>query len=143
MNTQAGDTVYFTVTAHNYLPVELRIPAVSGPYVAFTGWQIDDRLGNNDGIANPNERLQLSADIANFGTAPSVNIDLRLRSSSPLVTIDDSTASFPVLDPGAQVQIPGAFRIRTAAAQNGQAVCFDLVVSDSSRTAQFKSAHRF
>ncbi|MEO0206875.1 MAG: C25 family cysteine peptidase, partial [candidate division WOR-3 bacterium] len=126
-----------TVTAHNYLPQEKIIPVLSGSYVNYLGWTINDIAGNNDNIANPNENILLPTKIKNCGTVPANNIQLKLRSSEPLVTILDSTASVSSLNPGDSIIINDAFNILIGNATNGKGINFDLTITDNTQTLNF------
>jgi len=123
-----------TVTAHDYLPVELTIPVVSGSYVNYLGWEVNDSLGNDDGIANPDEDIFLNLMVRNSGNAPAYNIELVLRSDDSYVTILDSAASLTSLDVAESLFINNAFRITVGGASNGHGISFELEIRDDSRT---------
>jgi len=123
-----------TVTAHDYLPVEITVPVVSGPYVNYLGWEVNDSLGNDDGIANPNEDIFLNLMVRNSGNATAHNIELILRSQDPYVTILDSSASLTSLDVDDSLLINNAFRIMVGGASNGHGISFELEITDVSRT---------
>lgn len=126
-----------TVTAHNYLLSEITIPVVSGSYVNYLGWIIDDTSGNSDGIANPNENILLPTTIKNCGNTTANNIQLKLRSLDPLVTIQDSIESLSSLSPGDSITIDDAFEISIGATTNGYGISFDLEITDASQTLNF------
>ncbi len=126
-----------TVTAHNYLLSEITIPVVSGSYVNYLGWIINDTSGNSDGIANPNENILLPTTIKNCGNTTANNIQLKLRSLDPLVTIQDSVESLSSLSPGDSITIDDAFEISIGAATNGYGISFDLEITDASQTLNF------
>ncbi|MCK4673771.1 hypothetical protein KAT67_07295, partial [candidate division WOR-3 bacterium] len=126
-----------TVTAHNYIIVETTIPAISGSYVNYLGWIIDDTSGNSDGIANPNENILLPTTIKNCGNTTANNIQLKLRSSDAFVTIQDSTESLASLAAGDSIVINDAFEISIGAATNGHGISFDLEITDASQTLNF------
>ena len=126
-----------TVSAHNYLPFETTIPVISGPYVNFSGWIIDDLLGNSDGIANPGEDIFLTIGIENCGDATANNIQLKLRSEDPLVTVKDSTESMASLAPGISVLINQAFEVAIGLTPNGHGISFELEIKDAVQTLNF------
>ena len=126
-----------TVTAHNYLLSEITIPVVSGSYVNYLGWILNDTSGNSDGIANPNENILLPTTIKNCGNTTANNIQLKLRSLDPLVTIQDSTESLSSLSPGDSITIDDAFEISIGAASNEHGISFDLEITDASQTLNF------
>lgn len=127
-------TCELTVTCHNFLPVETTIPVVSGSYINFTGWNIHDTLGNDDGIANPNESMFLDVMLKNTGNESAHTIGLLLRSSDSLIRIDDSVAIVPTLDPGDSVFLNEAFEVFTYDASNGYGIHFQLYITYSGDT---------
>ncbi|MEO0142141.1 MAG: C25 family cysteine peptidase, partial [candidate division WOR-3 bacterium] len=126
-----------TVTAHNYLPFETTIPVVSGSYVNFNNWIINDIFGNNDQIANPGEHILLTIMIKNCGNTPANNIQLVLRSSDPNVFIADSIAFTPNLLPGDSLLIENAFAITIDTVPDHYCLAFDLQITDNHQTLHF------
>lgn len=122
-----------TVTAHNYDPFSTTVPLVTGPYVDFLGWHINDSLGNNDNIANPQEEILLDIFLKNSGNETADNITLTLRSQDPLVVITDSTESVAPLGVGDSVCIYDAFKCSIGSAGNGTHISFDLDVTDNAQ----------
>jgi hypothetical protein len=123
-----------TVTAHNYLMQESVIPVISGPYVNFRGWSFNDSLGNDDGIANPNEDIYIDILLKNSGTAQSNNITMTLRSSDAYVVVEDSLETVGTLNVNDSVYISNAFRIAVGAASNGYSIDFELEITDNAQT---------
>jgi hypothetical protein len=130
-------SIDLTVTAHNYLVSERTIPVINGAYVDFLGWAINDSLGNNDGIANPNEEVYLDIIIKNTGTSTASTIELTLRTQDPLATVYDSTQSVSSLNAGDSLYINNAFHLLVNAANNGYGILFDLEVTDAARTIDY------
>ncbi|UCC12164.1 MAG: T9SS type A sorting domain-containing protein [candidate division WOR-3 bacterium] len=123
-----------TVTAHNYEPFMATVPTVTGPYVDFLGWDLNDSLGNHDGIANPQEEILLDIYLKNTGNEISDNITLTLRSGDPQVTITDSTESITSLGAGDSVCIHDAFKLSIGSVTNGTHISFDLDITDDAHT---------
>ncbi|MBE0432881.1 hypothetical protein IBX73_05365 [candidate division WOR-3 bacterium] len=126
-----------TVTAHNHIPLETTIPVVSGPYVNYQGWLLNDSLGNGDSIANPNEPILLSTMLKNTGNATAYNINTKLRSEDPYVTILDSTEYLNTLTPGDSICLDNAFNIQVGSTTNAHTLCFELEIAEASRTVAF------
>ncbi len=127
-----------TVTAHNFLPLQKAIGTSSGPYVNFAGWIVNDSLGNRDGVVNSGETVFLPVWLHNAGSAASAGVLLKLRSSDPVVTILDSTASAEALQPGDSVLIPDAFQVAIGAcSQDGKLLAFEFVVEDTDMPRKF------
>ncbi len=129
-----------TVTAHNYIPLETTLPVVSGAYVNYTGWILNDSLGNGDGIANPNEIVLLSLLLRNTGNATASNINARLRSQDPNVTISDSTEYLATLNQNDSTCLDNAFSILIGNVTNAHTLSFDLEISEASRVLDYYPA---
>ena len=123
-----------TVTAHNHIPVEINLPVVSGPYVNYQGWILNDSLGNGDGIANPNEIILLSLLIKNTGNATANNIYFHLRSQDPFVTVSDSSEYLGILNQGDSVCLDNALAVLIGNTSNGHNLNFELEMTEASRT---------
>ncbi len=65
-----GDSVYITVTGHNYRPFHNVRPVLyaNGPYVRLYSFDLlDSIIGNNDNIANPGEDIEIPFVLRNWG----------------------------------------------------------------------------
>ncbi len=123
-----------TVTAKNFYPCERQIPVVRGGYVNFTGFFLNDSLGNSDKIPNPGETVFLSCGFKNCGSEPVANINLSLTSSDSLIIITDSVAFLGYLGPGESLFIKNGFQLTIGDAPNGHCSYLNLVVkADSER----------
>jgi hypothetical protein len=84
-----------TVTSHNFLPYEgTALVSSGGPYVSCISNLIDDSPGNGDGLVNPDETINLSPCLKNFGLDSSYNIGAFLRTDDARATLIDSFLSF-------------------------------------------------
>jgi hypothetical protein len=126
-----------TITAHNYIPLETTIPVVNGPYVNYTGWILNDSLGNGDGIANPNEIILLSPLLKNTGNATANNISLILRSQDPCITISDSTEYLSTLNQADSTCLDNAFTVLIGNTTNAHTLCFELEITEATRVLTF------
>jgi len=105
--TTPGDTMYVTVTRHNYLPYEgyALVTSPSGPYVTLGQMIINDSGGN--GQANPGETIDLGVWAKNVGVAAAFSVYGLLSESDPYASLsidsswygdipqDDSSLSSP------------------------------------------------
>lgn len=132
------DSLELTVTANNFLPFETKIGTTTGSFVNFLGLKINDSLGNQDGIANPNETVLLPIVLKNSGNQMATNVEMRLRSTDSLVYIVDSTEALSSINAGDSVNIADAFRIYIGNASNGHCLYFVLEIRDTSKTLSFK-----
>lgn len=126
-----------TVTAHNYIPLETTLPVVSGPYVNYQGWILNDSLGNADGIANPNEIILLSLLLKNTGNATANNINIRLRSQDPYITISDSTEYLGTLNQDDSTCLDNALSILVGNTTNAHTLSFELEITEASRVLNY------
>lgn len=122
-----------TITAHNYIPLETTIPVVTGPFVNYRGWIINDSLGNADGIANPYEIILLSLILKNDGDAAANDINITLRSQDAYVTIADSTEYLSVLNAADSTCLDNAFGINIGNAANAHTISFELEIDEATR----------
>ncbi|HDQ99849.1 MAG TPA: hypothetical protein ENN51_06160, partial [candidate division WOR-3 bacterium] len=128
--TTAGEFT-LTVTARNHLPHLAEIPTGPGAFINFAGWEVNDSLGNDDGIANPGETVLLPVTMHNAGDSPSDPVTLVLRAEEPDVSVSDSLADLPALAPGESLRLADAFRVEIPpAADDGRIIRFDLAVGD-------------
>jgi len=119
-----------TVTAHNFYPYQGGVACDSGNYVNFAGWRVDDRVGNNDGIANPGEMVALPFVLRNTGDAPSGAATVRLSTADSRVTLLDSIVNIPGINPGDSVQVDSGLRVAVEAGPcDGVAVKFSLDIT--------------
>ncbi len=98
--TTPGDTMYVTVTKHNFIPYENHalVIAASGPYILAGSIIIND--GNNN-QANPGDTVQLGVWARNIGAATANAVYGLLATSDPYVSlmVDSSFySSIPVGD---------------------------------------------
>lgn len=89
-----------TVSKHNCHPYQAAIPVVSSPIsVGYVSSLVDDdgvggSIGNDDGIANPGETIELAVQVKNFGTQPALAVTATLSSLDPYVSIVDDSEIF-------------------------------------------------
>ncbi len=90
-----------TVTSHNFLPYEgTALVSSGGPYLSCISRLIDDSPGNGDGLVNPDETINLSPCLKNFGLDSSYNVSALLRTDDIRATLIDSVQSFGTIPPG-------------------------------------------
>jgi hypothetical protein len=126
-----------TVTAHNYIPLETAIPVVTGPYVNYLGWIINDSLGNADGIINPNEIILLSLLLKNDGNSAANNVNVTLRSQDTYTMITDSTEYLGTLNAADSTILDNAFSILVGNATNAHTISLELEVDEATRTLTY------
>ncbi len=133
--TLPGDSLLVTVTGRNLLPhlgSALTI-APNSAYVTYLRHIIDDSAGNNDGIVNPGETIELPVWLKNWGSLAASNVSATLRSADPNVTITDSIKNVGTIAPGdsAYTGTDGFTFTPALACTNGYALRFTLEARDA------------
>ena len=90
------DTVHVTVTGQNLRPYEgFMVVSSLIPYLQYSRCRIDDSLsGNNDGVINPGESINLPVWVENQGVTTGFDVYGTLRSADSFITITDSIKSY-------------------------------------------------
>ncbi len=105
-------TLYLTVTKRNYLPDRDSLQVIpEGPYPGQVSLILHDDQGNGDGLPNPGETPTLDLVVVNLGSQDAHELEVFLRSNSPHVVVQDSSAWIGTFVAGDSVTIPEAFRI--------------------------------
>ncbi len=126
-----------TVTAKNFLPFETTIPVVTGPYLTLSSLPVNDSLGNNDGVINPQERVYLDLVIKNIGTQPAQNVNFLFRSNDPFITIEDSIEYITLINQNDSLKIDNAFLFRIGSATDGYVIPCELRISHNTGNINF------
>lgn len=107
-----------TVTKYNHQPYLADINCVSAAQmVTASSWDLDDdnaggSSGNNNGILNPGEIIDLDIYLKNFGTSgTAANVSAVMTTSHPQISILQGTGSYPSLAPGDSALGVQPFRI--------------------------------
>jgi hypothetical protein len=104
-------TVTLTITGFNYLPYisDIEIIPASGPYVVMDTYQINDEGGNNNGLADYDEDVNLGVSLKNVGIVDATNVTVTLSTSDPYITITDFSEIYPLIPAGQTVSIENGF----------------------------------
>jgi hypothetical protein len=70
-----------------------------GPFIILDSFEIDDSQGNNNGIVNPGELVELSITLRNVGVDNATNVSATLLSSDLFISIGDSIQYFGDINP--------------------------------------------
>jgi len=104
-NLNEGE-VTLTVTGHNCYPYQSTIDIVNdASLVTMSELTIDDdslgnSQGNNDGVCNAGETIELWIDMHNYGTESESNVAMNLRSASPFISILSNNISYGTIAAG-------------------------------------------
>jgi hypothetical protein len=131
-------TMDIVVTAQNRIPYISTVQIISpdGPFVVHDGHDIDDATGNNDGIVNCGETIDLGVQLINVGPDTAFSVTAVLSTEDTFVTITDDTEFYGT--------IPGDFGILNLAdaftfdvsddMPNDHNISFEVAVSDLDTT---------
>jgi len=94
-----------TVTRHNYKPYQADLNVVAGEFVSPLSWVINDdnvgsSHGNNNGIANPGETIELSIQLKNWGSTLAQSVVGNLSEADPFLTISQSGSNYANIPAG-------------------------------------------
>ena len=131
-----------TITKHNYYPVHDSIRVTQeDSYIDCSGFTIDDdnfgaSSGNDDGMLNQGETIELTLEMCNYGTNSAENINVSLSSVDPLVSIIQSESMYDNLGAGStcESQTPYVFTV-SPMADNGREIEFSFETSSSAGTS--------
>lgn len=133
--TTPGDSIFVTVTGRNLYPYRgcAMTAAPNTPYVTFLRYNIDDSNGNNDGIVNPGEAIELPLWVKNWGGYVANSVIGKIYTSDSFAAITDSVKSFGNIGANDSVYT-GAdgynFTVNPAC-RNGYAIRFSLELCDA------------
>jgi len=85
------------------------------PRLEMTTTLIWDAGGNNDGIMDPGEEGVLIINVANTSDTYANDIQATLTTSSPYITLEETSVPYPSLKPGANAQYPFAYTVSSSA----------------------------
>ncbi len=120
-----GDGVAISADAGFDLDAVEVISEVSGVYIAMTGYEIEEVVGNNNGYLDPGESIEITVNIRNNGTLTAEDVAGLISCSSAYVTIDDDNADFGTLASGEEAS--GVFSF-TVSSTTPIAETFNLVL---------------
>ena len=70
----------------------------NGPFVVYTTHTIDDISGNNNGLIDYDELIDLNVSFQNVGNVNTQNLNVRMIINNPYVTLIDSIVSISTLN---------------------------------------------
>jgi len=121
LSVAGAGNVKVTITKHNYFPIVDSLDVVQAEVVVgYLSSTIDDdnsggSSGDNDGIINPGEIVQIPSVFKNYGTTTTAtNISVTASETDPFVTLANATQTFPDLAPGATGNSSGSFLLTVA-----------------------------
>jgi hypothetical protein len=129
------EIVILTVTAYNRSPyiAGIQVTGPEGPFVVYDEYTIDDATGNDDGLVNCGESIDLGLQLINVGPDTAYYVAVVLSTADAYVTVTDDSATYGLI-PGdyGVIYIADAFAFEVAdETVNGHIIDFELVVTDS------------
>ena len=105
------------ITGQNLKPYfgTVVVASPSGPYILMDECVISDNTsGNNNGMLDYGETVNLSVSMKNLGQAAASNVVLSLTSTDEFITINNGTANLASIAPNEVVTVADAFGISAA-----------------------------
>lgn len=101
-------------------------------WIVFEYCEIIDSTGDDDGIIDPGESIELPIVVRNVGVDTAYSLTGTLRTTDPYVTITDSVEEFGDVPPDSVSRCLEAFRFDVAAdCPSSHAIDFELVTKDA------------
>jgi hypothetical protein len=130
-------TATLTVTAFNHLPYITGIDIIpaTGPYVVMESCEINDISGNNNGLADYNESIDLTMNLENVGIADAIDVMVTLTTEDPYIIITDYSELYPLIPAGETISVENAFTFSVSSDVPDQhPVSFNLSSSNGDET---------
>jgi hypothetical protein len=141
------DTVFVTVTGKNLHPYEGWMEVIQeGAYIMYLSSVIDDSLGgDNNGMINPGETINLPLWVANVGDSTAYGVYGILRSEDNFATITDSVKTFGDIagNDSAFTGTDGYEFSANTACPDGHAILFELECRDMNDSVYFSSFYQY
>ena len=110
-----SEPIEILITAHNKNIYTETIAVVTDqPYVIFNTFEINDEAGNNNGLADYGETVQLTLSLQNVGNQPANNVMVLLGSPDAYLYIPVVLMDFGNFDAGEIITITDAFQLEVA-----------------------------
>lgn len=120
-----------TGTTMTYVSPFLSGPPPNQPWVVYESHEINDFLGNNNGLFDYDESLAFNVALSNIGDTPAGDVNVTLTTESEYITINDATENFGDFDVDEIIEISSAFGVSVAPEiPDGTAVNFTLTAVD-------------
>ncbi len=136
VSPESEGEISVVVTKHNYLTYEGKCKAIpKEPYVSFADKKIIDRIGNDNGIPEAGETIDMPVWLKNMGYGTATNVYATLHTNDPYITITQPQSFFNAMAQG-EIKVgqpPYEFEINRNCPDNHQ-VYFALdIISDQGR----------
>ena len=139
MQLNEPGTVTLTITAFNYLPyiIDIDVIPADGPFVVLESYDIVDAAGNNNGLADYDESIDLTVELENVGIEDAENVVVTLSTSDPYIIVTDYSEVYDLIPAGGVTSVENAFSFHIASNVPDQhSVTFNLSSSDGTNNWQ-------
>jgi len=111
----SNEVIDIFITAHNKNIFTETIAVITDqPYVIFDNFEINDEAGNNNGVADYGETIQLTLSLKNVGSQPANNVIVTLGSTDSFITLPYLVVEFGNFEAGEIITIENAFEVLIA-----------------------------
>ncbi|MFO8087577.1 MAG: C25 family cysteine peptidase [Bacteroidales bacterium] len=127
-------TALLVVTAQNYQPYidSIQVVSPNGPYIAHYQVDINDSLGNDNGLVEYQEEIFLDQKIKNYTAFAASNVEAKLSTSDTNIVITDSIYTWSSVGANAVLHADNAFGFQVNSLIPDQhMVAFELEISDN------------
>ena len=123
------ETIYQTIT----------VAPSGGAFVIYDSHDINDAVGNNNGLIDYNETVKIGITLSNVGSVDATNVEVALSSTDAYTTVIDGAENYGTIPAGQTVYIADAFEVSVdAGIPDMHTILFDLVSSgDQSWNSSF------
>jgi hypothetical protein len=113
--TELGDA-QLIVSGYNCLPTTYPVTFIenSSAYVVFATYTATDPGGNNNGLVEYGEPINLTVGMQNLGTTDAQNVTVTLSSTDQFATVTDNTEFYGTIAAGTSVSVPDGFAFTVA-----------------------------
>ncbi len=128
-----GDGVQTAPDAGFDLDAIESIAEISGVYIVFMGYELDEMIGNNNGFIDPGETIDMLVTIRNNGSQLAEDVNGLLLTTSGFVTMNNDDIYFGDLAAGQEVSGIFTFTVDVATPV-GELLTFDLELTANAGT---------
>jgi hypothetical protein len=106
-----GTMVTLTTTLSNHFRHEevIEVIPAEGPYCIYASHEINDPLGNGNGLPDFDEEINLTFELKNVGLEDGENVEVTLTTTDPYITFIDPAENYGTVVTGESVTIEDAF----------------------------------
>ena len=122
-----------TGTAYNTIPYQSMVQAVpaEGPYVLSTGNTAADPMGDNDGLVDQGESIDLEIDLSNVGIETAADVMVTITTADAWVTITNGSVSAGDIDADGTLTLSGFTFDVTPGVEDQHVALFDVLITDA------------